>query len=190
MLCDNCKKNQANVRYSENINGVERELNLCSECVKKLGLDNMEIDWKIAMPMDFPSFLGEFMEEFENPEFLPFFNDVKQLKCKNCGYTFEDIANTGRLGCDECYNIFESKLDPIIKKIQGSNLHTGRVGRILENNVENKTNHEEKKEQKNENMTQLEKLQLDLKKAIKEEKYEQAAELRDKIKEIENKKEE
>ena len=39
-------------------------------------------------------------------------------------------------------------------------------------NVENKTNHEEEeKEQKNENMTQLEKLQLALKKAIKEEKY-------------------
>ena len=35
MLCDNCGKREANVRYSENINGRRKELNLCEECSKK-----------------------------------------------------------------------------------------------------------------------------------------------------------
>ena len=35
MLCDNCGKREANVRYQENINGQIRELNLCEECSRK-----------------------------------------------------------------------------------------------------------------------------------------------------------
>lgn len=34
MLCENCKKREANVKYSENINGVKKEMNLCEECSK------------------------------------------------------------------------------------------------------------------------------------------------------------
>ena len=47
MLCDNCKKREANVRYSENINGVRRELNLCEECSKKLGIGEIGLDMKL-----------------------------------------------------------------------------------------------------------------------------------------------
>ena len=43
MLCDNCGKREANVRYSENINGRRKELNLCEECSKKLGKTNLKI---------------------------------------------------------------------------------------------------------------------------------------------------
>ena len=38
MLCENCGKKEANVRYEENINGRVRTLNLCEECSKKLGI--------------------------------------------------------------------------------------------------------------------------------------------------------
>ena len=31
MLCENCGKREANVRYTENINGKRKELNLCSK---------------------------------------------------------------------------------------------------------------------------------------------------------------
>ena len=111
----------------ENINGKTRELNLCEECSKKLGITEMDFN----MPIDFSSFFGEFMEDFATPEFMPLFNEVKALKCKNCGYTFDDIVNTGKLGCEECYDVFEDKLDPIIKKIQGANRHVGRIGKLL-----------------------------------------------------------
>ena len=60
MLCDNCKKREANVRYSENINGLRRELNLCEECSKKLGIGEMGLD----MPINFSRFFRRFLRRF------------------------------------------------------------------------------------------------------------------------------
>ena len=182
MLCDNCGKREANVRYSENINGRKKQLNLCEECSKKLGISNMDL----SMPIDFSSFFGEFMEDFATPDFMPLLQEIKSLKCDQCGYTFDDIVNTGRLGCGNCYDVFEERLDPILKRIQGANRHVGRIGKISDkvdvNKKSEKSNankKETKKETEKEN--EIEKLQEDLKKAIKEERYEDAAKIRDEI---------
>ena len=40
--------------------------------------------------------------------------------------------NTGMLGCQDCYNTFDDELDSIIKKLQGSNRHVGRIGKIID----------------------------------------------------------
>ena len=184
MLCDNCGKREANVRYSENINGRRKELNLCEECSKKLGIENIDFN----MPIDFSSFFGGLLEDFGTNDFMPLFNEVKQLKCDNCGYTFEDIVNTGKLGCENCYSVFENRLDPIIKKIQGSNKHVGRTGKIIDSKISEKINNKDSKTENNKDVSKVEKLQNDLKKAIKEEKYEEAAKIRDEIKKIEGKK--
>ena len=182
MLCDNCGKREANVRYSENINGRRKELNLCEECSKKLGITGMDFN----MPIDFSSFFGEFMEDFTASEFMPLFNEIKSLKCNKCGYNFEDIVNTGKLGCGQCYDVFEEKLDPIIRKIQGANQHVGRIGKVIDNKIEksmnSKSNFNEKEQSKK---SEIEKLQIKLKQAIKEEKYEEAAKIRDEIKALE-----
>lgn len=184
MLCDNCGKREANVRYSENINGRKKELHLCEECSKKLGIENIDFN----MPIDFSSFFGGLLEDFGTNDFMPLFNEVKQLKCDNCGYTFEDIVNTGKLGCENCYSVFEDRLDPIIKKIQGSNKHVGRTGKIIDSKISEKINNKDSKTENNKDVSKVEKLQNDLKKAIKEEKYEEAAKIRDEIKKIEGKK--
>ncbi len=188
MLCDNCGKREANVNYVENINGRKKELNLCEECSKKLGISHMDFN----MPIDFSSFFGEFMEDFATTEFMtmPLFNEIKTLKCNSCGSTFENIAETGKLGCGNCYEVFQERLDPIIRKIQGANRHIGRVGKVIDNKIEQKMANQEavfkkenKPKEKAEN-SQLRKLQEELKQAIKEEKYEEAAKLRDEIKKI------
>ena len=182
MLCDNCGKREANVRYSENINGKVRELNLCEECSKKLGIGHMDF----SMPMDFSNFFGDFMEEFTKPEWMPLLNEVKTLTCNNCGYTFDDIVNTGKLGCGNCYDVFEEKLDPIIKRIQGSNRHVGRIEKVIDNKIDEKFKNIDKKESKEDTKkSKLEQLQDQLKNTIKEERYEDAAKIRDEIKKIE-----
>ena len=38
MKCQKCNKNEANVHYSETINGETREFCLCSECAKEMGV--------------------------------------------------------------------------------------------------------------------------------------------------------
>ena len=129
------------------------------------------------------------MEDLATPEFIPMLNTLKTLKCDSCGYTFDDIINTGRLGCKDCYDIFEDRLDPIIKRIQGSNKHIGRIGKIIDKKIEDKVGKEENKKEENkeinEEKTKLEKLQEELKVAIKEERYEDAAKIRDEIKKLE-----
>ena len=80
MLCENCGKREANVRYSENINGVKKEMHLCEECSQKLGISS-KMDF--SMPsLDIPSFFGSFLEDFSTPEFMPLLNEVKQLTCE------------------------------------------------------------------------------------------------------------
>ena len=175
MLCENCKKREANVCYSENINGVKREMHLCEECSKELGISEQ---MNFNMGLDFPSIFGGIFEDF--PMLL---NEVKDVTCKTCGLSFDDIVSTGRLGCPDCYETFESRLDPILKRLQGSNRHTGRLGEIPEKKIDIKKT-EKKKETKTTKESKIEKLEKDLKDAIKEEKYEEAAKIRDEIKKL------
>lgn len=183
MLCDNCGKREANVRYTENINGRRRELNLCEECSRKLGIGQMDF----SMPVDFSSFLGGFMDELTSQSnFMPMFNTIKENRCNNCNSTFDDIINTGMLGCENCYNEFSDELDPIIKRLQGSNRHIGRVGKIVDNEIKEKINKAANKNTKKEEKVDKKLLlQRDLEQAIKEERYEDAAKIRDQIKELE-----
>lgn len=179
MLCENCGKNEANVRYSENINGVRKELHLCEECSRRLGIvDKMDF----RMPsFDLSNFFGSFLEDFSNSsDFMPLLSEVKQIKCDSCGSTFDDIINTGRYGCANCYDVFEDRMDPILKKLQGANRHNGRLGKISDNKM--KFEKEENKNKSDSAENKLQKLQDDLKQAIKEERYEDAAKIRDEIK--------
>ena len=100
MLCDNCKNNEANVKYTQVINGVKKEMNLCEECSQKLGITN---NW--SMPIDFSSFLGDFMGDYTQA-FSPLIADTKVIKCNKCNRTYNDFIETGKFGCDNCYEVF------------------------------------------------------------------------------------
>lgn len=169
-------------------------MHLCEECSQKLGISKMEF----KMPIDFSSFFGDFLEEFENTSFMPELSPIKELKCDNCNLTFEEFMNTGKFGCGNCYDAFQNKIDPILKNIQGSNRHVGRLGKIEGRSILNEMekdsiNKKEKQSAGGKNaeieaskqVSKIESLKEQLKQAIKEEKYEEAARLRDEIKELE-----
>ena len=184
MLCQNCGKNEVTFKYTQVINGVKKELNLCDKCAQELGLKDMSF----SMPMSFSSFLGDFFNDYTD-NILPSFMGTKELQCRNCGTTFDDFLNSGIFGCDECYDTFEDRIEPLLRKIQGANKHVGRGYRSddptskVNKNKDKTSNKEENKEDKNK--IKLDKLQKDLQKAIKDERYEDAAKIRDEIKEIE-----
>ena len=182
MKCENCGKNQANVKYTQIINGDKKQMFLCEECSQKLGIGNMNFN----MPIDFSSFLGDFFDDMNTTSFIPTLKTPLQLKCKQCGLDFDDFLHTGKFGCSNCYDEFESMIDPILKNIHGANRHVGRLGEVIEgNNVSN----DDKVSQINPNKSdsKLDNLKKDLKKAIKEERYEDAAKIRDEIKKLEEK---
>ena len=123
MLCQKCNKNEANVKYTEIINGEKKEMMLCEECSHELGLDNMNFN----MPIDFSSFFGGLLDdEYNSKDFMPLFQKVKELRCNNCNMTYDDFINQGKLGCEECYNVFSNKIDNILKRLHGDNKHLGR----------------------------------------------------------------
>lgn len=176
MLCSNCGKNEANVRYTRIINGEKTEFALCEECAKKVGLDDIDF----SMPINFTNFLSDF---FEDDAILPSFAKVGVEKCPKCGLTYNEFVNNGKFGCGECYNAFSDRLDAILKNLHGSYKHTGRAPKniVKEIDIQKEETQTKKVDEKQE---KIDKLNKDLQKAIKEERYEDAAKIRDEIKKI------
>lgn len=183
MLCQKCNRNEANVKYTEIVNGEKREMMLCEECSHKLGLDNINFN----MPIDFSSFFGGLLEddEYSSSEFMPLFQQVKELKCDNCNMTYDDFINQGKFGCPECYDVFSNKIDAILKRLHGSNKYLGRKAlKTISKQDETSAGVSNPKKEKSTKESHLEELQKDLKRAIAEERYEDAAKIRDDIKKI------
>ena len=179
MNCENCGKKEATIRYYRNINGVEKQMNLCEECSKKLGIEK---EMNFNMPIDFSSFWGGFFEDFETPSLFNLVTGGNELKCKGCNNTFDNILSTGRFGCPECYETFENEIDELLNRMHGKNRHIGRLGSSEKIKVDNSTT----KENELKENSKLEELKAKLKDLIKEEKYEEAAKVRDEIKKLEN----
>lgn len=187
MLCQNCGENEANIRYTQIVNGVKKEINLCTDCAKTLGMESLE------MPISFNSFLGDFFNDYAETDFLPNIK-ANEAKCSNCGMTYREFINSGVFGCSECYNVFSSPIESLLKNLHGTSKHVGRVPKAKTNNEENKIrssindNMDNKDNKTNkpqeEKDNKIKKLERDLELAIKEERYEDAAKIRDELKEM------
>lgn len=157
MLCSNCKKNIANFHYTKIVNGKKTELNLCSNCAAELGYLDSYHD-----PFDFGSVLNDFLG-IESP--------TRNYVCAKCGTDYDTFKRTGRLGCSDCFEQFENVINDILPEIQAGTAHKGKV--CGENN-------EELMKKK-----KLKELKDNLQKAILDERYEDAAKIRDEIKDFE-----
>ncbi len=163
MLCSNCMAKNADFHYKYIKNGVSREVHLCRDCAKSLGyIKDTELNFSQN------SFLGELLSI---PHFIH--SPIETAVCPDCGTDFDHIRRTGFVGCDRCYDAFGKSVDAILSKIQPSTVHKGKL----------KGAEGEKIERDN----TLKNLKEDLQRAILDENYEQAAVLRDRIKEFENK---
>ena len=177
MLCQNCKKNEASVRYTQIVNGEKIEMYLCDKCSKELGIDN-------KLNIDFSSFLGDLLTEYDN-HFMPYLKKSNELKCDKCNLTYSEFMRTGKFGCDNCYTVFAERIDPILKKLQGSNRYTGRkadFNKAEQKQIESKEQVVQKEPSKQE---KIDTLKTKLKQLVQEENYEEAAKVRDMIKELE-----
>ena len=175
MLCTNCKKHEANYYYEQNINGKVTKVALCPECAKKYG----HITMKPFGAFDLLDGLFGF----------PVLTDTRERetkKCTLCASTFDDIVNNGKVGCARCYEVFSNELEPTVRRLHGDVRHVGRVPasrRHGEVEVDSKAETTQKAEAGEECVRELRK---ELSKAVKAENYEEAAKLRDRIRELES----
>jgi len=151
MLCNHCNKKEATVFLTQIVDGKMQKMNFCETCAEKKGIHD---------PSGFA--LAELLLG------LGLTQDTKavvELTCPVCGLTQSQFKKTGRLGCSSCYDLFKDELTPMLRNMHPHLVHVGKApNRFVE-------------EQKEKEAIEL--LQQQLQKAIAEEQYENAAQLRD-----------
>lgn len=158
MMCDICLKNPATTHIKKVVNGVAKEKHLCSYCAAKEGYSNFG-------DISFANMLASVFSENHRD------NLIAAKRCQCCGASFSDIAQSGKVGCSECYTVFKEQLLPSLGRLHGKTVHVGEVP----NGQENDQNPAEK----------IKQLREQLNDAIKNEEFEKAAEIRDEIKGLE-----
>lgn len=174
MKCDRCHEKPAVFRITQTVNGQVDELHLCQSCSAKMQAEYAKYSWgKLFQDNAFGSWLGG---TGGIPSFGESPNETEGLRCESCGTSYEDFRRTGLFGCPACYESFNDKLDQVFLRVQGGSRHTGRLDSTasLEASV-------------SEHLKQLREKQ---RKAIADEDYELAAELRDELRQLMKDKEE
>lgn len=158
MLCENCDEVEATVHQVLIEDNEVKHYHLCENCAQELKEEQQDVENEDLMAEAFSSLSDSEIQEAES--------------CPRCGLDFEEFKKTGRLGCAKCYGAFEEKIEPLIKRIHGADQHVGltsqetQLGKVSESR-------------------KIQMLRKELDRCVKEEKYEEAAELRDRISELE-----
>ena len=161
MLCERCKNNEAVYNITKIVYNKKVDLHICEQCARELG--------EISSPLSFQNIISELMGYTNKPQ------EVKKhydLRCSNCGTYYSEFKEGGLLGCSECYHSFGDSLDPVLKRVQGSVKHVGKIPRSR-----GKARIDE---------SWFDGLQIRLQKAVEKEEYEVAAKIRDEIKKMQN----
>lgn len=100
--CGECKKTIA-IRYTEIVGDAITHTSMCADCPE------LQLRLHGTNPRDFVANQA---------------GSVAGLACGNCGTTLEDIKRGHRLGCSECYTVFE---DVLLIEMQAANRIPSRV---------------------------------------------------------------
>lgn len=175
MICEHCKQRHATVTVTQVINGHKSERHYCEVCAAQFHPFNLDFhkDEQIPIHQLVSNWFG-----------LPIWKGSTEQKqtessqqvtsCPGCGFTFRHFLNEGKLGCPQCYETFSQQLPKVLQKIQAGSKHTGKEpGQSSDNNEWMKR--------------QITAVREKLQSAIVDERFEEAAKLRDEIKELERK---
>lgn len=158
-FCDN----PATVHLTDIVNKKKREAHLCESCAREHNL----IPDQPTPQIDLKALLGILVGPLGGAGAA---DDPSALICPACGLKYAEFRNEGRLGCPEDYDVFREALEPLLERIHRSIGHTGKAPQAY-------------REQARE--TELKTLRKRLRAAVKAEKYEDAARLRDLIRQKE-----
>jgi protein arginine kinase activator len=162
MVCDDCHENDAVVQLTAIKDNVVVQLHLCERCAAQRGVETT-VNTLPKHP------LGEFLNPVQQQLITA---PTDAAKCSFCGSTMADFRATGRWGCARCYSQFEAGIRELLRRVHGHSRHIGRT-------------YEAPRSEKLERSAVLGELRERLRRAIDSEQFEQAADLRDRIKGME-----
>ena len=160
MLCEDCQEREAELQLTAIIDGKMRTLELCAVCAEERGLPASGSTAPLA---DFLAELGP--ERSGAAESAP-------EPCPYCGVTESEFRRTGRLGCPQCYAHFEPQLRALLRRLHGSPQHVGKLYMSAGSEAGDR-------------VARLSAMRRRLQRAVETEDFELAAELRDRIHEME-----
>jgi protein arginine kinase activator len=157
MKCQRCPK-QATLHITE-VLGDDRfeEVHLCEECAKKYLVEPVK-KATAPKPAAAPAAAPE--------------PPVAGPTCAACGVSYLEFRNQGRFGCAHDYDAFKAELLPLLESIHGEVRHAGKTPRRLPRTQGAQL--------------ELTNLRRRLQELVTAENYEEAARVRDRIKELEN----
>lgn len=161
MMCQLCGKRPANVCINIDINGVRSQKFICEKCAEERKLRDNPTGAVILALVNDIRLANEGSQADDN------LADNIDRTCFVCGTTYSDYAKTSKLGCPECYESFKDLLEPVLEKITKPSPES-ELRKVRE-------------KQNKEIRSDILKLQMQLKKCVENEDYENAAVLRDKI---------
>lgn len=167
MLCQECQKRPATVHITKIINNQKAQISLCEECASAY-----QEQWSSFWGTNFS--INKFLAGLlSHDSALAGSNKGvnKQNACPQCGQSYAHFAQSGKFGCDRCYETFGENLEPLLRRLHGSRAHRGKVPARTGGSIRLKK--------------ELQDLKYKLHELIKAEKFEEAAKIRDKIRELE-----
>jgi len=171
MLCNKCQKNNATIQVTKIINGEKQEIRLCEECARNsqelvLGMGHVHHQFGF-----FDLLSGLLNNDIAQQQAA--FRYHQPSRCERCNYTYDQFQQTGKLSCENCYQSFSHQLEGLLRRIHGANRHTGKIPLRTGGTLKLKND--------------LNQLKEKLKNAIAKEEFEEAAVLRDQIRNLEKK---
>lgn len=163
MFCENCNKRPATVHVTKVLNDKKTEMHLCEQCAK----EREEVFFDPSFGIN--DFLTGLLDSIQDSPIKVSYIDT--TKCDGCGMTYEKFKQLGRLGCSKCYDALDEKLKTLIKRVQGNERHIGKIPKRAGGSLRMKN--------------EIKNLKDQLKESIGREEFENAALLRDKIRELE-----
>lgn len=167
MQCQECQKRPATLHFTKIINGEKTEFHLCEQCASEksdLVMFNtspgLSINNLLASLFNMNSAFQQDQHQGSTS------NEI--LQCDHCGLSFPQFLKIGKFGCAHCYDAFEEKLTPILRRLHGGNWkHGGKIPQRTGGNF-----HIRKK---------IDILKETLQTLVSREEFEKAAEVRDEI---------
>lgn len=157
--CELCGK-PATVHLTQIINNKIQKLDLCEDCAQKKGVSD---------PTGF-SLADLLAKNFAVPGEMAHQEGTASLVCRTCGCTARDFKKTGRLGCEDCYDALAPIVTPILLNIHRGSEHIGKIPERLKSRLERQR--------------RFNQLGEELRQAIRDERYEDAAHFRDQIEQL------